>query len=704
MPPSPDDAALAPSPPAGPPPHEGRAAAPEREGRVPGRSPWWHSLKLRIVAGALAALFLGMALTTWHMGRVAETQLLELEAARSHDEVQRLAAVVGHRVAELQRALRLAASQLRRDQMVRPEQLMAHFRDHAVLRGMFAGIGVSDPEGQLRFIVEASGAKTTAVSIADREYFQRLIETQRPTISQPLVNRVTREPVVVFSQPLVDSQGLWGVLSGTMLLNGRDLIDDLAETRNNSDSTLIVIADDRGLILAHPQSARILQGLGDEPRLAQPAQQWQEDGRPLLRDAGRWTSATDVVAMAGETGTGWHVWRATSQRELLAPLRAARADALAVAVAFGLTMALLLLFFLVEQLRPLARLRSRAEALMRDDGEAVGKGEWPAARGEVGALIRTLRHLWTERAAAERRNAQALNKLASVMAASPVGLAFSRHQRFEVVSDECCRLLACREADLVGNPMAMIFDAAADYPKLRTLSHEAFSAGRAYEGEWKLRTAHGRVFWARIRARPVVEGDHESGSIWSLYDIDEQVAARETLQHEVRHDALTGVLSRKGFERVLAEAWAAASPAQPASLVMIDLDHFKPVNDRGGHAAGDAMLKAVAESIARQVRGTDAVARLGGDEFAVLLPGCGEAHAREIVAKIHQGVREIALPWQGEVFRIGASLGVAEWLAPYGSAREWLAAADAACYEAKAAGRDAVRSADARPPMRLVRG
>jgi len=667
-----------------------------------GRSPWWHSLKLRIVAGALAALFLGMALTTWHMGRVAETQLLELEAVRSHDEVQRLAAVVGHRVAELQRALRLAGSQVRREQLERPEQLMAYFRDHAVLRGMFAGIGVSDPEGQLRFIVESTGAKATVVSIADREYFQRLIETQRPTISQPLVNRVTREPVVVFSQPLVDDRGLWGVLSGTLLLNGRDLIDDLAETRNNSDSTLVVIADDHGRILAHPQSARILQGLGDEPRLAQPAQQWQEDGRPLLRDAGRWTSAADVVAMAGEAGTGWHVWRATSQRELLAPLRAARADALAVAVAFGLTMALLLLFFLVEQLRPLARLRSRAEALMRGDGD--GGGEWPVARGEVGALIRTLRHLWTERAAAERRNAQALSKLASVMAASPVGLAFSRHQRFEVVSDECCRLLACREADLVGNPMAMIFDAAADYPKLRTLSHEAFSAGRAYEGEWKLRTAHGRVFWARIRARPVVEGDHESGSIWSLYDIDEQVAARETLQHEVRHDALTGVLNRKGFERMLAEAWAAASPAQPASLVMIDLDHFKPVNDRGGHAAGDAMLKAVAESIARQVRGTDAVARLGGDEFAVLLPGCGEAHAREIVAKIHQGVREIALPWQGEVFRIGASLGVAEWLPSYGSAREWLAAADAACYEAKAAGRDAVRSAEARPSMRLVRG
>lgn len=659
---------------------------------------WLHTLKFRIAVAALLAVLGGIALVLWHLDRIAEHNLLRLEEVRSQEEVARMAGVVGHRVAELQRALRLAASQVRRESLDQPGQLMAHYTGHVVLRGLFASLGVADAGGTVRFVVESAGPRETAVHIGDRDYFRRAVQTRMPAISAPIPSRVTQVPIIVFAHPLVDDLGVWGVLVGTLHLNARDLIDDLAETRNYDDSTLVAITDDAGVLIAHPQSARLLAPLSSEPRLAEAARRWHDEGRPIQHEAGRWSSADDVVAMAGEPATGWRVWRVTDRARLLAPLRAASRDAMAVALAFAATMALMLLAYVVAQMQPLTRLQALAEGLLRGEQDP----QWPQARGEIGVLIRTLQHVWAERQQVERFNAQVLQRLTSVMAASPVGLAFSRHQRFELVSAECCRLLGCSERDLLGNPMAMIFAAPTDYPEMRRAARAAFETGQAYEGEWRLRSAQGRDFWARVRARPVVEGDADSGAIWSLYDIGDQVTARESLLHEALHDGLTGLMNRKGLMRRLGEAWQRRDPDQPDTLVMIDLDHFKPVNDRGGHAAGDAMLVAVAGAVSRQVRGTDTVARIGGDEFAVLLPNCRQAHAAEIAAKILQGIRDIELDWPGLTLRVGASIGVAEASPLHGGIDAWIAAADAACYAAKADGRNAVRLAPDRGAIRLV--
>jgi diguanylate cyclase (GGDEF)-like protein len=128
----------------------------------------------------------------------------------------------------------------------------------------------------------------------------------------------------------------------------------------------------------------------------------------------------------------------------------------------------------------------------------------------------------------------------------------------------------------------------------------------------------------------------------------------------------------------------------PAAIIFIDLDHFKPVNDEGGHAAGDAMLVAVAAAISSAVRATDLVARLGGDEFAVLLERCSGGAALHTAEHIRIAVTAVALPWEGRVFSVGASLGVASLAADTDSLANWLAHADAACYAAKAAGRGRV--------------
>ncbi|MDE2275671.1 MAG: PAS domain-containing protein [Burkholderiales bacterium] len=161
---------------------------------------------------------------------------------------------------------------------------------------------------------------------------------------------------------------------------------------------------------------------------------------------------------------------------------------------------------------------------------------------------------------------------------------------------------------------------------------------------------------------------------------------RETsqLREQALRDPLTGLLNRAGFEQAV--GLMRRSEATLA-LLYIDLDHFKPVNDRHGHPAGDALLRAFGERLSRLVRPTDAVARLGGDEFAVALPGMQQAaQAQAVAAKVlAAAVRPFAVgPLQ---LQIGASVGVAFGADPAQDWHELVARADAALLQAKAAGR-----------------
>jgi diguanylate cyclase (GGDEF)-like protein len=173
-----------------------------------------------------------------------------------------------------------------------------------------------------------------------------------------------------------------------------------------------------------------------------------------------------------------------------------------------------------------------------------------------------------------------------------------------------------------------------------------------------------------------------------------ETAEREFVAHlswQASHDALTGLVNRREFEARLGNALDSLShkPGEH-SLMFLDLDQFKVVNDTCGHAAGDQLLKQMSDLLQENLRTGGLLARLGGDEFGVLLEDCDANSAAGIAERLRLAVQELRFVWNGCVFNVSVSIGLVH-VAEAGAIEETLRAADMACYIAKEKGRNRVQ-------------
>lgn len=152
-------------------------------------------------------------------------------------------------------------------------------------------------------------------------------------------------------------------------------------------------------------------------------------------------------------------------------------------------------------------------------------------------------------------------------------------------------------------------------------------------------------------------------------------------------DPLTGIANRRRFDEAAGVVLRRMEVERtPVTVVYLDLDGFKGVNDRLGHVAGDGLLTLVASTLARSVRRCDTVARLGGDEFALLLPGADGVAAAALLGRLQAVLRAALRPWP-----VTASIGAVTFATPPRDTTEMLRRTDAVLYEVKRAGKDDLR-------------
>ncbi len=163
------------------------------------------------------------------------------------------------------------------------------------------------------------------------------------------------------------------------------------------------------------------------------------------------------------------------------------------------------------------------------------------------------------------------------------------------------------------------------------------------------------------------------------------------LQFQATHDSLTGLWNRRAILEMLGREWALTARSRAGlAIMMLDADHFKKVNDSFGHLAGDAVLKAISDRIAANVRRSDLIGRYGGEEFLVVLPGCDAEQVQVVAERVRRSIAEEPVLIEQGVLMVTVSIGTAVIEPVFDTERDALAAADQALYESKNSGRNRV--------------
>lgn len=178
-------------------------------------------------------------------------------------------------------------------------------------------------------------------------------------------------------------------------------------------------------------------------------------------------------------------------------------------------------------------------------------------------------------------------------------------------------------------------------------------------------------------------------------------AEKERLAFQASHDWLTGLANRRAFEARL-QSELDGRGQNSLSLILLDLDQFKSVNDSCGHLAGDRLLCQVAHLLQQDRHSRDLVARLGGDEFGLILPRCAPYDAVDIAERLRRSLELFNFAWDDRCFAVTASIGVALIADADTTLEEAMRQADAACYRAKEKGRNRVQVDNGRPDVILV--
>lgn len=256
------------------------------------------------------------------------------------------------------------------------------------------------------------------------------------------------------------------------------------------------------------------------------------------------------------------------------------------------------------------------------------------------------------------------------------------------------KLMGYSTEDVVGQNPKMLQGKDTD-DKTRHQIRQAMSSGERIRTQILNYAKDGQPLWLDINIVPI---HNDRGELAYFAAIERDLTEHKMLQSRLEvlasTDALTGLPNRQAIMNRAEKEFACARQTQrPLSIVMIDVDHFKAINDQHGHAAGDHVLKEVGAICQDVLRGSDVIGRIGGEEFVLLLPGAPQASAEQVAERMRARLAGTQIKLNKTEFNVTASFGVATLSDEDNTLQEMLDRADEAMYHAKHGGRNQVQTA-----------
>ena len=651
--------------------------------------PW--SIKDRVAFAAALAFAAVLVVASLVQMQLLEQDFVRIVAEQQASLVARVAGEIDSKFETGAGALSATAAFMDERNLAEPLQIRKQFAERPSLMALYDDLLVQDPKGILvADFPELAGR--VGLDASDRGYFKDVMSSRSTVISEPLLGRTRREPVVQIATPIMSRDGrIAGVLVGVIRLFRSNFLGALGEERIGKTGYFVVLTRSANPVyVVHPDRNRILKGRppGGSKVVA--------DAVDGFEGSAQGTSSSGIETLYTSRklrAVPWVLIAAVPTAELYEPLRVAERR-LWIVAALSAAVVLPLVWLIVGSLlAPLHVLRLSMIGLREGGGDFV---PIPVRRDdEVGALTRQFNELMGKRLGAEKAHRESEERLRLIADNVPALISYlDAGLRVEFANSCFGEWFGFDTAAMIGKRADEIFTGA-EYRETVIPHLDRALAGEANTFERKLGTRQGE---RTVRTSFFPRKDR-SGAVVGIYHLSTDITADRKMQAELdrlaRRDSLTGLHNRRSFHEILPQAISRmARQGRWMALLFVDLDRFKQVNDTRGHEAGDEVLKTVAERLKACVRMTDTVARLGGDEFTVILEGLAAAdEADGIAAKIVSSV-EAPIETRAGPCTVGASVGIAASLGDAVEADALLKRADAAAYAAKKAGRGRYEAAE----------
>lgn len=235
-------------------------------------------------------------------------------------------------------------------------------------------------------------------------------------------------------------------------------------------------------------------------------------------------------------------------------------------------------------------------------------------------------------------------------------------------------------------------------PSVYTNLWETITSGQEWVGELCNRRKDGRIYWEHVLISPITDDD---GNIYRFVAVKEDVTRHKHLEEQLyRHatsDSLTGLYNKLMFLELASREMKLAKRYNAAlSMMVIDIDNFKRINNEYGHEAGEDALRAVAQACRVALRSSDILARIGGDEFALLLTGADAGNSVQVAYRLLRSIEDMRFSWKDSILSFTVSIGVSEFPENELSLEILLDQANQATYKAKHNGGNQVVVLDGR--------